>query len=106
MEHVNGWCFRGIYKGGLWEDDLHVSALSRPRAGWLPALTKLYGNLPFLPVASWNPRQKTTVIWPSHKIIQLDIAIYIRKGIRMLNTLHVIMTSWPELSSSKTITIY
>ena len=27
MEHVNGWCFRGIYKGGLWEDDLHVSAL-------------------------------------------------------------------------------
>ena len=27
MEHVNGWCFRGIYKGGLWENDLHVSAL-------------------------------------------------------------------------------
>ena len=26
MEHVNGWCFRGIYNGGLWEDDLHVSA--------------------------------------------------------------------------------
>ena len=26
MEHVNGWCFRGIYKGGLWEGDLHVSA--------------------------------------------------------------------------------
>ena len=26
MEHVNGWCFRGIYKGGLWEEDLHVSA--------------------------------------------------------------------------------
>ena len=26
MEHVNGWCFLGIYKGGLWEDDLHVSA--------------------------------------------------------------------------------
>ena len=26
MEHVNSWCFRGIYKGGLWEDDLHVSA--------------------------------------------------------------------------------
>ena len=25
-EHENGWCFRGIYKGGLWEDDLHVSA--------------------------------------------------------------------------------
>ena len=21
--------FRGIYKGGLWEDDLHVSALKR-----------------------------------------------------------------------------
>ena len=26
MEHVNGWCFRGIYKGGLWENDIHVSA--------------------------------------------------------------------------------
>ena len=29
MEHVNGWCFRDIYKGDLWEDDLHVSALKR-----------------------------------------------------------------------------
>ena len=29
MEHVNGWCVRGIYKGGLWENDLHVSALKR-----------------------------------------------------------------------------
>ena len=27
MEPVNGWCFRGIYKGGLWEDDLYVSTL-------------------------------------------------------------------------------
>ena len=26
MEHVNGWCFRDIYKGGLWENHLHVSA--------------------------------------------------------------------------------
>ena len=26
MEHVNGWCFRGIYNGGLWDNDLHVSA--------------------------------------------------------------------------------
>ena len=24
-----GWCFRGIYKGDLWENDLHVSALKR-----------------------------------------------------------------------------
>ena len=24
MEHVNGWWFREIYKGGLWDDDLHV----------------------------------------------------------------------------------
>ena len=32
MEHVNGWCFRGIYKGGLWEDDLHVSALVMEQA--------------------------------------------------------------------------
>ena len=29
MERVNGWCFRGIYKGSLWEDDLHVSVLKR-----------------------------------------------------------------------------
>ena len=29
MEHVNGCCFCGIYKGGLWEDHLHVSALKR-----------------------------------------------------------------------------
>ena len=28
MEHVNGWCFRGIYKGGLLEDGLHISALN------------------------------------------------------------------------------
>ena len=26
MEHVNGWYFRDIYNGGLWKDDLHVSA--------------------------------------------------------------------------------
>ena len=26
MEHVDGRCFRGIYKGGLLENDLHVSA--------------------------------------------------------------------------------
>ena len=36
---------------------------SRPRAGWLLALTKSKRNLPFLPVASWNPGKKTTVIW-------------------------------------------
>ena len=29
MVHLNGWCFRGICKGDLWEDDLHVSALKR-----------------------------------------------------------------------------
>ena len=28
MEHVNDWCFRDIYKGGLWDDDLHVCARS------------------------------------------------------------------------------
>ena len=26
MKHVNDWCFREIYKGGLWDDDLHVCA--------------------------------------------------------------------------------
>ena len=26
VEHVNDWCFRDIYKGGLWDDDLHVCA--------------------------------------------------------------------------------
>ena len=29
MEHVNDWCFRDIYKGGLWDDDLHVCALNQ-----------------------------------------------------------------------------
>ena len=24
---MNNWYFRDIYKGGLWEDDLHVCAL-------------------------------------------------------------------------------
>ena len=38
---------------------------SRHRAGWLPALTKSNRNLPFLPVASWNPGKTTTVIWSS-----------------------------------------
>ena len=28
MKHVNGCCLRGIYNGGLWEDDLHASAPS------------------------------------------------------------------------------
>ena len=27
MEHVNDWCFRDIYNGGLWDDDLHVCDL-------------------------------------------------------------------------------
>ena len=31
---------------------------SRIRAGWLPAVTKSYRNLPFLPKASWNPGKK------------------------------------------------
>ena len=29
MKHVNDWCFRGIYNGGLWEEDLHYSALKK-----------------------------------------------------------------------------
>ena len=29
MEHVNDWCFCVIYKGGLWDYDLHVCALKR-----------------------------------------------------------------------------
>ena len=29
MEHVNGWCFSDIYKGGLWDEDLYVCALKR-----------------------------------------------------------------------------
>ena len=29
MEHVNDWCFRDIYKCGLWEGDLDVCALKR-----------------------------------------------------------------------------
>ena len=29
MKHVNDWCFRGIYNGGLWEEDLHYPALKK-----------------------------------------------------------------------------
>ena len=39
MEHVNGWCFRGIYKGGLWENDLHVSAHTVPLIGTVIVFT-------------------------------------------------------------------
>ena len=42
---------------------IRVGYQTSPRAGWLPALTKSYRNMPFLPVASWNPGKKTTVIW-------------------------------------------
>ena len=24
VKHVNGWCYRGIYNGGLWNDDLRA----------------------------------------------------------------------------------
>ena len=27
MENVNDWCFRDIYKGGLWEEDLYIVPL-------------------------------------------------------------------------------
>ena len=27
MEHVNDLCFRDIYKGGLWDDDLLVKTI-------------------------------------------------------------------------------
>ena len=39
---------------------------SRLGAGWLPTLSKTYRNLPFLPVASWNPGKKTNVISSAH----------------------------------------
>ena len=39
MEHVNGWCFRGIYKGGLWENDLHVSAQWLHQSFLVPVLS-------------------------------------------------------------------
>ena len=29
VEHVNDCCFRDIYKGGLWEEDLDVCANTR-----------------------------------------------------------------------------
>ena len=33
MEHVNDWCFRYIYKGGLWAGDLYVCV--HPSNGFL-----------------------------------------------------------------------
>ena len=29
MKHVNDRCFRDIYKGGLWEEDLYVCVLKK-----------------------------------------------------------------------------
>ena len=43
-----------------------ATAGSRARAGWLPARTKSYRNLPFLPAASWNPGRKTT-LWDDQR---------------------------------------
>ena len=70
------WCevFRtryGTSRLGIkrfWHDDWNFNiplaiAVSRPRAVRLPALTKSYRNLHFLPVAGWNPGKKTTVTW-------------------------------------------
>ena len=39
---------------------------SRPGTGWLPALSKTYRNMPFLPVARWNPGKKMNIKspWP------------------------------------------
>ena len=45
---------------------IRVGYQTSPRAGRLPALTKSYRTLTFLPVASWNPGKKTTVIWSSY----------------------------------------
>ena len=42
-----------------------VGYQTSPRADWLPSLSKSYRNRPFLPVASWNPGKKITVIWSS-----------------------------------------
>ena len=41
MEHVNGWYFRGIYKSGLWENDLHVSARIRILIGTTVVRTRI-----------------------------------------------------------------
>ena len=34
-------------------------------AVWFPAVSNLYMNLPFLPVASWNPGKKINIVSPS-----------------------------------------
>ena len=34
VEPVNDWYFRNIYKGGLWDDDLHVFVLKRVSPVW------------------------------------------------------------------------
>ena len=40
---------------------IRAIAGSRTGACWLPALSKTYRNLSFLPVASWTPGKKTNV---------------------------------------------
>ena len=66
MEHVNGWCFRGIYKGGLWEEDLHVSALDgrdrgmKVRSQPVANITKKHGGMqhprPVVPTKSGHSK--------------------------------------------------
>ena len=41
---MNGWCFRGIYKGGLWENDLHVSAQHNTSPLCVAGYKKVYDN--------------------------------------------------------------
>ena len=62
VEHVNDCCFRDIYKGGLWEDDLYVSAQKSSWRRLLQALSKTYRNLHCLPVVSWNQGKKSNVM--------------------------------------------
>ena len=46
MEHVNVWCFRDIYKAGLWEEDLDVCAQMQFVDDWgfaeVQVLKKIY----------------------------------------------------------------
>ena len=57
-----------MVRGGIsWNMYLYIYTIraiaeNSAGAGWLPALSKTYRNLSFLPVASWTPGKKTNIM--------------------------------------------
>ena len=98
MEHVNGWCFRGIYKGGLWENDLHVSALQM----FIKIYQKVQEIGPVSRFSEFEPRQnlyRSQMTFDKLLGYILSISICMQKFITTLGTtcekaVFCLMASW------------